>query len=473
MTPEQQKEAIAELGDNVAKELGLQNKPDVKFYNNDDSTDFGGYSASENAIYINENNMGDASEAADTIAHESRHCWQHERAENPVTPEDIKYKENFDNYIPPDFDYDEYRNQPVEMDARDYASNILENIGKDADVSTMEESAKAKEGEPDSYRELNEDKGAVFDNTDINGEEDDLPDDNEGQKPDTADSGAKEVDLPNDIESKRLEHLDKLRDGLVDDETKVLVNRYADIEDIDLSNMSDDEKLDIANKTEEYKQQILGDSDKMSIINDKADDLLKQSDERMKEAYLSGFSADGYYDIANTPKNERTVEAYEKSIEGSAFEKEFYDDFFKDGSKVAVCYMPADAYDKYVGEGGKLGRADGLFVIPEHSANETEEKLSSLGTIEDQTDDFKKGMARELGLGEDTFSDGIVRVEIPIDRHNLHMAYGIEGGANYQWVPGGKTLGGIREGVVEQVTRDNKPDVFNDITSTVKRDRER
>ena len=43
--------------------------------------------------------IGDSAETADTIAHESRHCWQHERADNPQTEEDYEFRENFDNYI--------------------------------------------------------------------------------------------------------------------------------------------------------------------------------------------------------------------------------------------------------------------------------------------------------------------------------------------------------------------------------------
>ena len=53
--------------------------------------------------------MGDATETADTIAHESRHCWQHERADNPQTGQDQQFKENFDNYIRPEDDFRAYK----------------------------------------------------------------------------------------------------------------------------------------------------------------------------------------------------------------------------------------------------------------------------------------------------------------------------------------------------------------------------
>ena len=128
MTIEQKKEAAEHLRDSVAEGLGLQEKPDVRYYNNEDEGDFGGYSPSENAIYINEYNIGDAKETADTIAHESRHCWQHEMAENFDSPQAKEFKENFDDYIRPEDDYRGYRNQPVEADAREYARNITDNI---------------------------------------------------------------------------------------------------------------------------------------------------------------------------------------------------------------------------------------------------------------------------------------------------------------------------------------------------------
>lgn len=163
MSPEEQKEAITELRDCVATDLELDNKPEVKFYDVPDSTDFGGYSVKENAIYINEYNMGDARETADTIAHESRHCWQHERAENPQTEQDYEFKENFEDYVSPSDDYQEYKNQPVEVDARQYAADVCQNIDE-YDESFSKENIKGfSEGNAESFRNLSPERGAVFD----------------------------------------------------------------------------------------------------------------------------------------------------------------------------------------------------------------------------------------------------------------------------------------------------------------------
>lgn len=163
MSPEEQKEAITELRDCVATDLELDNKPEVKFYDVPDSTDFGGYSAKENAIYINEYNMGDARETADTIAHESRHCWQHEHAENPQTEQDYEFKENFEDYVSPSDDYQEYKNQPVEVDAKQYATEVCQNIDEYGESFSKENIEGVSEGNAESFSNLSPERGAVFD----------------------------------------------------------------------------------------------------------------------------------------------------------------------------------------------------------------------------------------------------------------------------------------------------------------------
>ena len=127
----QEKMQVSErLRDSIANDLRIQDKPKLDYYNSADPSDFGGYSASANTIYINLYNMGNAAETADTIAHESRHCWQHERAEHPQTEQDYRFKENFENYVSPELFFDEYYAQPVERDAREYAEQVKNLIGQ-------------------------------------------------------------------------------------------------------------------------------------------------------------------------------------------------------------------------------------------------------------------------------------------------------------------------------------------------------
>ena len=128
----EKEKAVENLRDSIAEDLQLEQKPNIAYYNNESPGDYGGYAASTNTIYINRFNMGDAAETADTIAHESRHCWQHERADNPQTEQDYQFKENFDDYVRPEDDFYEYQNQPVEADAREYAQDIKDAIPKAA-----------------------------------------------------------------------------------------------------------------------------------------------------------------------------------------------------------------------------------------------------------------------------------------------------------------------------------------------------
>ena len=121
LSDDARKEAIDELSEYVAQDLNIKDKPKIEFYNNEDSGDFGSYSPYENTIYINEFNMDNAVETADTITHETRHCYQHECADHPKTEQDYAFRDNFDNYVTPDMDFEGYEDQIVEADARDYA----------------------------------------------------------------------------------------------------------------------------------------------------------------------------------------------------------------------------------------------------------------------------------------------------------------------------------------------------------------
>ena len=141
----EKEKAVEKLRNSIAEDLKLENKPNIAYYNNDAPGDYGGYAASTNTIYINRFNMDDAAETADTIAHESRHCWQHERAENPQTEQDYQFKENFDDYVRPEDDFYEYQNQPVEADARNYAAEVKDAIQKQEDVSENSSPGNGKE----------------------------------------------------------------------------------------------------------------------------------------------------------------------------------------------------------------------------------------------------------------------------------------------------------------------------------------
>lgn len=76
LTIQEQKQAVEKLADYNAEILGVEDKPRIIYYNADDPCE------KQNAIYVNENNMHDAAETADTISHEYRHKYQDERLKN-------------------------------------------------------------------------------------------------------------------------------------------------------------------------------------------------------------------------------------------------------------------------------------------------------------------------------------------------------------------------------------------------------
>lgn len=179
LTVREQKQAIEQLADYNADLLGVEDKPQIIYYNIEDPSDFGGYSEELNAIYINEYNLSDAEETVDTISHEYRHKYQHERAERLENERDLEFKESFDNYIRPEDDFAAYQDQLVEADAREYAEVIKKKAAEISAARSIGEIPKSEvqsQGQGADFRELNEGRGAVFDRAEAV-EKTDLPED--------------------------------------------------------------------------------------------------------------------------------------------------------------------------------------------------------------------------------------------------------------------------------------------------------
>jgi hypothetical protein len=75
---------------------------------------------------------GDPFEVMETVAHETQHQYQHYLVDHPdkrpdsISKEKINsWKENFDNYIKPADDFEAYRNQPIERNAREAGSQAV------------------------------------------------------------------------------------------------------------------------------------------------------------------------------------------------------------------------------------------------------------------------------------------------------------------------------------------------------------
>ena len=118
-----QKEQISGLFDYVNDVLGLENPPDIEYYQGEQG-EYGGFDPVTNTLSINENMLHESGEAADTVAHELWHAYQHERASNPRSPKDFQYQHGFDNYIRPGDDFDAYQSQLVESEARAFADQF-------------------------------------------------------------------------------------------------------------------------------------------------------------------------------------------------------------------------------------------------------------------------------------------------------------------------------------------------------------
>jgi len=128
LTLEERKESIADLKSYIERTIGLENCPSLEFYNNDDPGDFAYVTGDGKTIAINAGNLGDSFEAADSIAHELWHAYQHQRANLLENDVDQRYRDGFDNYISPEIDFTMYQDQFVESDAREFAARIKEHI---------------------------------------------------------------------------------------------------------------------------------------------------------------------------------------------------------------------------------------------------------------------------------------------------------------------------------------------------------
>lgn len=114
--------------------MGLQNPPVVEFFDGPQDS-CGAYNFATNTISINRALFDDPAEVVDTVAHETWHAYQHQRANMMETKQDYLYKLNFDNYLSPitlgDGKYllfTDYQEQLVEAEARAFASIFREEI---------------------------------------------------------------------------------------------------------------------------------------------------------------------------------------------------------------------------------------------------------------------------------------------------------------------------------------------------------
>lgn len=131
LEPEEMAYSINELKIFISDKLNLKNIPSVEFYEKEDLFNYGFYDTEQNYIGLNVYNFDNPIEIANTIIHELRHRWQVERINLPEglqTDFDKILKFNDENYVAPEDNYRAYWIQPMEIDAREFANNLLESI---------------------------------------------------------------------------------------------------------------------------------------------------------------------------------------------------------------------------------------------------------------------------------------------------------------------------------------------------------
>ena len=119
---------IEELVCKISERLGLNETPEIRYFEGSDGL-CGAYSHADNTIEINTKILVSPREVVDTVAHESRHAYQHQKAIKPESWIDYLYRVNFDNYISPICLADgkylffiDYQDQLVEAEARAFAN---------------------------------------------------------------------------------------------------------------------------------------------------------------------------------------------------------------------------------------------------------------------------------------------------------------------------------------------------------------
>ena len=108
--------------------------------------------------------------------------------------------------------------------------------------------------------------------------------------------------------------------------------------------------------------------------------------------------------------------------------------------------MGVESYKKFVKDSETIGRVDGCFVMPKYICDTIDKKSDGNILIYEKSLSFTEGYFSSQG--------GLVRLDIfEIEDLNLRMPSGNESGANELWLPGGFTLGGIPEAVLDPIPK--------------------
>jgi hypothetical protein len=131
----ERRQAVERGVEAIAREYGIE-RPDVVLTEGAPRLQ-GYYSSDSHTLYLNTNAADrDGASAWDnpgavmeTAAHETRHAYQHAAVRDyeegrGSDPRAAEWRDNFNDYITPEQDYAEYRDQPVEQDARAFGASV-------------------------------------------------------------------------------------------------------------------------------------------------------------------------------------------------------------------------------------------------------------------------------------------------------------------------------------------------------------
>lgn len=121
-------DAVLDLKEAIENDLYLTNDLGLAYYEGDNPMYYGSYLPQDCMIVINRNLLDRPEQLVKTLSHELRHAWQEALIRLPENEHDefIRLLDfNNENYIRPEDNYLAYRNQPMEIDAREYADAIL------------------------------------------------------------------------------------------------------------------------------------------------------------------------------------------------------------------------------------------------------------------------------------------------------------------------------------------------------------
>ncbi len=126
-TLESKAEIVAKWSMFVAEKVGLKEMPTVEIYPAENNGEYGSYCRDDNTVRLNENTLESPQQTFNTIAHELWHAHQWDCACEPKNYRDIMYHYNLTNYISPELNFDLYKNQLVESEARAFAEYLTQN----------------------------------------------------------------------------------------------------------------------------------------------------------------------------------------------------------------------------------------------------------------------------------------------------------------------------------------------------------